>query len=135
MRTLRPACTGAAAPEGSQGATASITLRCTVTQVPGGSQSRRVSTAASSYLCVSPAIPEACGPDATCINRANGLGYDCRCHLGKFGNKCMEGKMWPSNGGGLVMTTADETHLRGTALSSRRRFPVSIRGAGDHATV
>uniref|UniRef100_H3D4F8 Heparan sulfate proteoglycan 2 n=1 Tax=Tetraodon nigroviridis TaxID=99883 RepID=H3D4F8_TETNG len=36
---------------------------------------------------------EACGPDATCINRANGLGYDCRCHLGKFGNKCMEGEL------------------------------------------
>lgn len=35
---------------------------------------------------------EACGPDATCINRPSGLGYDCRCHLGKFGNKCMEGK-------------------------------------------
>lgn len=37
---------------------------------------------------------EACGPDATCINRPNGLGYDCRCHLGKSGNKCMEGKKW-----------------------------------------
>uniref|UniRef100_A0A672H4F7 Heparan sulfate proteoglycan 2 n=1 Tax=Salarias fasciatus TaxID=181472 RepID=A0A672H4F7_SALFA len=36
---------------------------------------------------------EACGPDATCINRPNGLGYDCRCHLGKFGNKCMEGEL------------------------------------------
>ncbi|XP_071333360.1 basement membrane-specific heparan sulfate proteoglycan core protein isoform X1 [Trachinotus anak] len=36
---------------------------------------------------------EACGPDATCINRANGLGYDCRCHLGKFGNKCMDGEL------------------------------------------
>ncbi|XP_058849388.1 basement membrane-specific heparan sulfate proteoglycan core protein-like isoform X4 [Acipenser ruthenus] len=35
--------------------------------------------------------PEACGPDATCINRHNGLGYDCRCHLGKSGDKCMEG--------------------------------------------
>uniref|UniRef100_A0A4W5NTC5 Heparan sulfate proteoglycan 2 n=1 Tax=Hucho hucho TaxID=62062 RepID=A0A4W5NTC5_9TELE len=32
--------------------------------------------------------PEACGPDATCINRQNTLGYDCRCHLGKSGNKC-----------------------------------------------
>uniref|UniRef100_A0A3B4GZM7 Heparan sulfate proteoglycan 2 n=1 Tax=Pundamilia nyererei TaxID=303518 RepID=A0A3B4GZM7_9CICH len=32
----------------------------------------------------------ACGPDATCINRLNGLGYDCRCHLGKFGDKCMD---------------------------------------------
>uniref|UniRef100_A0A3B4XVX7 Heparan sulfate proteoglycan 2 n=1 Tax=Seriola lalandi dorsalis TaxID=1841481 RepID=A0A3B4XVX7_SERLL len=36
---------------------------------------------------------EACGPDATCINRLNGLGYDCRCHLGKFGNKCMDGEL------------------------------------------
>ncbi|KAM4611104.1 basement membrane-specific heparan sulfate proteoglycan core protein [Polymixia lowei] len=36
---------------------------------------------------------EACGPDATCINRPNGLGYDCRCHLGKFGNKCMSGEL------------------------------------------
>ncbi|XP_036068750.1 basement membrane-specific heparan sulfate proteoglycan core protein isoform X6 [Oryzias melastigma] len=35
----------------------------------------------------------ACGPDATCINRANGLGYDCRCHLGKSGDKCMDGKL------------------------------------------
>ncbi|XP_054464444.1 basement membrane-specific heparan sulfate proteoglycan core protein isoform X3 [Anoplopoma fimbria] len=36
---------------------------------------------------------DACGPDATCINRQNGLGYDCRCHLGKFGNKCMDGEL------------------------------------------
>ncbi|XP_034731621.1 basement membrane-specific heparan sulfate proteoglycan core protein isoform X13 [Etheostoma cragini] len=36
---------------------------------------------------------EACGPDATCINRQNALGYDCRCHLGKFGNKCMDGEL------------------------------------------
>ncbi|XP_061591358.1 basement membrane-specific heparan sulfate proteoglycan core protein isoform X3 [Cololabis saira] len=36
---------------------------------------------------------EACGPDATCINRPDGLGYDCRCHLGKFGNKCMGGEL------------------------------------------
>ncbi|XP_068162728.1 basement membrane-specific heparan sulfate proteoglycan core protein isoform X3 [Antennarius striatus] len=36
---------------------------------------------------------EACGPDATCINRPSGLGYDCRCHLGKFGNKCMAGEL------------------------------------------
>ncbi|KAM9343546.1 basement membrane-specific heparan sulfate proteoglycan core protein [Pholidichthys leucotaenia] len=36
---------------------------------------------------------EACGPDATCINRLNGLGYDCRCHLGKSGHKCMEGEL------------------------------------------
>ncbi|XP_051515995.1 basement membrane-specific heparan sulfate proteoglycan core protein isoform X1 [Myxocyprinus asiaticus] len=36
---------------------------------------------------------EACGPDATCINRPNGLGYDCRCHLGKSGDKCMDGTL------------------------------------------
>uniref|UniRef100_A0A8C2WMG3 Heparan sulfate proteoglycan 2 n=1 Tax=Cyclopterus lumpus TaxID=8103 RepID=A0A8C2WMG3_CYCLU len=36
---------------------------------------------------------EACGPDATCINRQNVLGYDCRCHLGKSGNKCMDGEL------------------------------------------
>ncbi|KAG7221679.1 hypothetical protein INR49_000046 [Caranx melampygus] len=36
---------------------------------------------------------DACGPDATCINRPNGLGYDCRCHLGKSGNKCMDGEL------------------------------------------
>ncbi|CAN9515659.1 unnamed protein product [Ophioblennius macclurei] len=36
---------------------------------------------------------EACGPDATCVSRQSGLGYDCRCHLGKFGNKCMEGEL------------------------------------------
>uniref|UniRef100_A0A665UZW2 Heparan sulfate proteoglycan 2 n=1 Tax=Echeneis naucrates TaxID=173247 RepID=A0A665UZW2_ECHNA len=36
---------------------------------------------------------EACGPDATCINRPSGLGYDCRCHLGKFGDKCMDGEL------------------------------------------
>ncbi|KAJ8260293.1 hypothetical protein GJAV_G00179310 [Gymnothorax javanicus] len=37
--------------------------------------------------------PEACGPDATCINRLNGQGYDCRCHLGKSGDKCMDGTL------------------------------------------
>ncbi|XP_072101165.1 basement membrane-specific heparan sulfate proteoglycan core protein isoform X3 [Mobula birostris] len=35
--------------------------------------------------------PEACGPDATCVNRPDGLGYTCRCHLGKSGSKCMNG--------------------------------------------
>ncbi|XP_078281510.1 basement membrane-specific heparan sulfate proteoglycan core protein [Rhinoraja longicauda] len=35
--------------------------------------------------------PEACGPDATCVNIADGLGYNCRCHLGKSGPKCMDG--------------------------------------------
>ncbi|XP_077945716.1 basement membrane-specific heparan sulfate proteoglycan core protein isoform X7 [Gasterosteus aculeatus] len=37
--------------------------------------------------------PEACGPDATCIPRTSSLGYECRCHLGKFGNKCMDGEL------------------------------------------
>ncbi|XP_028850828.1 basement membrane-specific heparan sulfate proteoglycan core protein isoform X4 [Denticeps clupeoides] len=37
--------------------------------------------------------PEACGPDATCISRSTGLGYDCRCHLGKSGEKCMDGML------------------------------------------
>ncbi|XP_042333788.1 LOW QUALITY PROTEIN: basement membrane-specific heparan sulfate proteoglycan core protein [Sceloporus undulatus] len=35
--------------------------------------------------------PDACGPDATCINRATGQGYTCRCLLGKYGEKCMSG--------------------------------------------
>ncbi|XP_072011491.1 basement membrane-specific heparan sulfate proteoglycan core protein isoform X5 [Engystomops pustulosus] len=33
----------------------------------------------------------ACGHDATCINRPDGTGYTCRCHLGKSGEKCMDG--------------------------------------------
>lgn len=36
---------------------------------------------------------EACGPESTCINRPDGSGYDCRCHLGISGNKCMDGKV------------------------------------------
>ncbi|XP_060061512.1 basement membrane-specific heparan sulfate proteoglycan core protein isoform X2 [Erinaceus europaeus] len=35
--------------------------------------------------------PEACGPDATCVNRPDGQGYTCRCHLGRFGTRCEEG--------------------------------------------
>ncbi|XP_046725155.1 basement membrane-specific heparan sulfate proteoglycan core protein isoform X3 [Silurus meridionalis] len=50
--------------------------------------------------------PEACGPDATCINRPGGVGYDCRCHLGKYGHKCM---------GGLLVTMplfdGDESYI------------------------
>ncbi|XP_077565304.1 basement membrane-specific heparan sulfate proteoglycan core protein isoform X7 [Stigmatopora nigra] len=49
---------------------------------------------------------EACGPDATCINRQNGLGYDCRCHLGKFGNKCMDGELITT-----PLFTGDESYI------------------------
>ncbi|XP_044277194.1 LOW QUALITY PROTEIN: basement membrane-specific heparan sulfate proteoglycan core protein [Varanus komodoensis] len=35
--------------------------------------------------------PEACGPDATCVNRASGEGYLCRCLLGRLGEKCTAG--------------------------------------------
>ncbi|KFQ95714.1 Basement membrane-specific heparan sulfate proteoglycan core protein, partial [Nipponia nippon] len=36
--------------------------------------------------------PEACGADATCVNRPDGQGYTCRCHLGKAGERCTEGE-------------------------------------------
>ncbi|XP_069802948.1 basement membrane-specific heparan sulfate proteoglycan core protein isoform X4 [Dendropsophus ebraccatus] len=37
--------------------------------------------------------PGACGHEGTCINRADGTGYTCRCHLGQHGEKCMDGVM------------------------------------------
>lgn len=42
---------------------------------------------------------EACGPDATCVNRPDGQGYTCRCHLGKSGEKCTEGERGPGDMG------------------------------------
>uniref|UniRef100_A0A670K235 Heparan sulfate proteoglycan 2 n=1 Tax=Podarcis muralis TaxID=64176 RepID=A0A670K235_PODMU len=47
----------------------------------------------SSYVCECPQgfAGKACGPDATCVNRATGQGYTCRCLLGKYGEKCMDG--------------------------------------------
>uniref|UniRef100_G1NWX9 Heparan sulfate proteoglycan 2 n=1 Tax=Myotis lucifugus TaxID=59463 RepID=G1NWX9_MYOLU len=58
----------------------------------------------SSYLCICPAgftaavstprpctATQACGPDATCVNRPDGRGYNCRCHLGRSGPRCEEG--------------------------------------------
>lgn len=45
------------------------------------------------------ALPaEACGPDATCVNRPSGQGYVCRCLLGKHGEKCMAGE-WRGGAG------------------------------------
>lgn len=41
---------------------------------------------------LSPPRAEACGPDATCVNRPDGQGYSCRCHLGKSGERCTEGE-------------------------------------------
>nr|XP_056721446.1 basement membrane-specific heparan sulfate proteoglycan core protein [Euleptes europaea] len=35
--------------------------------------------------------PEACGPDATCVNKPGGRGYSCQCLLGRHGEKCMAG--------------------------------------------
>ncbi|XP_069775261.1 basement membrane-specific heparan sulfate proteoglycan core protein isoform X3 [Narcine bancroftii] len=51
--------------------------------------------------------PEACGPDATCVNKQDGRGYICRCHLGKSGPKCMDGVLItaPSFRGGHSFVT------------------------------
>uniref|UniRef100_A0A8C0L457 Basement membrane-specific heparan sulfate proteoglycan core protein n=1 Tax=Canis lupus dingo TaxID=286419 RepID=A0A8C0L457_CANLU len=43
----------------------------------------------SSYVTRRPCT--ACGPDATCVNRPDGRGYTCRCHLGRSGVRCEEG--------------------------------------------
>ncbi|XP_058409147.1 basement membrane-specific heparan sulfate proteoglycan core protein isoform X9 [Diceros bicornis minor] len=52
-----------------------------------GFHPRHPNTHAASHLC----CPEACGPDATCVNRPDGRGYTCRCHLGRSGIRCEEG--------------------------------------------
>ncbi|KAM8989957.1 basement membrane-specific heparan sulfate proteoglycan core protein isoform 5-T5 [Ara ararauna] len=44
------------------------------------------------YSQASHCHPEACGADATCVNRPDGTGYTCRCHLGKSGERCTEGE-------------------------------------------
>lgn len=46
-----------------------------------------------------PLLAEACGPDATCVNRATGQGYVCRCLLGKHGERCMAGECGGRGGG------------------------------------
>uniref|UniRef100_A0A4X1W5H7 Basement membrane-specific heparan sulfate proteoglycan core protein n=1 Tax=Sus scrofa TaxID=9823 RepID=A0A4X1W5H7_PIG len=45
----------------------------------------------SSYVCITHRPCTACGPDATCVNRPDGRGYTCRCHLGRSGRRCEEG--------------------------------------------
>lgn len=50
---------------------------------------------------LSPPWAEACGPDATCVNRPDGQGYSCRCHLGKSGERCTEGEHGWGQGTGL----------------------------------
>lgn len=45
---------------------------------------------------------EACGPDATCVNRLDGQGYTCRCHLGKTGERCTEGERHRDTAGTIL---------------------------------
>ncbi|XP_039710566.1 basement membrane-specific heparan sulfate proteoglycan core protein isoform X7 [Pteropus medius] len=84
----------------------------------------------SSYTCICPAgftgsrcehsqalhcHPEACGPDATCVNRPDGRGYTCRCHLGRSGMRCEEGvtvttPSMSGTGSYLVLPALTNTH-------------------------
>ncbi|XP_049631522.1 basement membrane-specific heparan sulfate proteoglycan core protein [Suncus etruscus] len=59
--------------------------------------------------------PEACGPEATCVNRPDGRGYTCRCHLGRSGMKCEEGvtvttPSMSGTGSYLTMPALTNTH-------------------------
>ncbi|KAM8788626.1 basement membrane-specific heparan sulfate proteoglycan core protein isoform 1-T1 [Rhynchonycteris naso] len=84
----------------------------------------------SSYVCTCPAgftgsrcehsqalhcHPEACGSDATCVNRPDGRGYTCRCHLGRSGMRCEEGvtvttPSMSGTGSYLVLPALTNTH-------------------------
>ncbi|XP_055978752.1 basement membrane-specific heparan sulfate proteoglycan core protein [Sorex fumeus] len=59
--------------------------------------------------------PDACGPDATCVNRPNGQGYTCRCHLGRSGMRCEQGvtvttPSMSGTGSYLTMPALTNTH-------------------------
>ncbi|KAK2106116.1 Basement membrane-specific heparan sulfate proteoglycan core protein [Saguinus oedipus] len=59
--------------------------------------------------------PEACGPDATCVNRPDGRGYTCRCHLGRSGLRCEEGvtvttPLMSGTGSYLALPALTNTH-------------------------
>lgn len=63
---------------------------------------------------------EACGPDATCVNRPDGQGYTCRCHLGKAGDRCTEGEHCRDVGMALAPPQG-HGHGVGTTLRRWRR--------------